>query len=182
LPDKDNRVATGYFDGNGLILGFLCHRKVLRRIVFELFQEYPVRRDLRLEVPVGVAAHSHSNRARGAVPGQPDDADINAKVFSSKLGAQSGFLRGLQQPRFDFQIPEGVGAHGPFRRQTVEISRAGQLDRFQDKLGRGPSDDHGQIIGRAGGRAQSLHLGRQVSEKALRIKDGLAFLEEVGLV
>ncbi len=60
--------------------------------------------------------------------------------------------------------------------------RGGQLDGLHRGLGGGAADDDRQVVRRASGRAEALHLFGQESDERLRVQDGLGLLIQVALV
>src|SRR4029453_11564919 len=89
---------------------------------------------------------------------QADDAHIVAEVLAAELGADAGLLRQLQNGLLEGDVAERVAELAAFGREVVEILRARQLGSLDCQLGRRSSDDDGEVIGRARGRAESLHL------------------------
>jgi len=57
--------------------------------MLELFQENAVLGDLAERLPVRRAADRDRDRARRAVPRQPDHPDIVAEVLAAELGADA---------------------------------------------------------------------------------------------
>ena len=116
------------------------------------------------------------------MPRQPDHARFQAEPLAAELGPQPDAARGLHQRGLELEVPEGMPGGRAAGGQAVQVAGRGELDGLQGQLGRGPADDHRQVIRRAGGGAQRLHLARQVVDQALGVEDGLGFLEQEGLV
>ena len=68
------------------------------------------------------------------------------------------------------------------RGQAVQFLGGGQLDGLHALVGRGAADDKGDMVGRAGGRAQVFHLLDQELVELVRGQQRLGLLVEHGLV
>ena len=115
--------------------------------------------------------------------GQADDADVVCHVFSAELGAEADFVGFLQQFFFECDVAEGTSCLVASRRQrVVEVGR-GEFYGEEVFLGTRSADDEGDVVGRAGSRAEALHLLDQEGHQCAGVLDaGLCFLIEVGLV
>ena len=83
---------------------------------------------------------------------------------------------------FELEVAEGAARFVARRRQIVVVVAGSELDREHRAFGRGAADHEGDVVRRAGGRAEALHLVDEVGDELLRIEDSLGFLIEVGLV
>ncbi len=113
---------------------------------------------------------------------QAHDAHVEGEVLAPELRADPGLPRRLEQVGLELDVAEGLALLVAPRGQPVERLRRGQLDRLQARLGRGPADDEGEVIRRARGGAQRLHLLGQVLHEAHGVEQRLRLLEEAGLV
>ena len=93
------------------------------------------------------------------MPRQPYDPHIVAEVFTPKLCADSQIARNAHELLFQNRIPKCTAQVTAGAGQVVQISRAGQFNRFEGHLRGGTAHHKRQVIGRAGGRAQGFHFG-----------------------
>ena len=153
-----------------------------RRVGLELLEEHAVAGDLAERLAVGAAADGHAHRAAGAVAGQADDAHVVAEVLAAELGADAGLLAELQHLLLELDVAERVAELAALGGQAVEVAGAGQLGGLDRDLGAGAADDHGEVVRRAGGRAERLHLLEQPGQQRLLVEQRLGLLEQVALV
>src|SRR5664279_500578 len=102
---------------------------------------------------------------RCAVWQQADDAHIKGEILAAKLRTDPTLLGGFEDAGFKLDVPEGLAQLVALGRERVEVFGRGELDGFEAGLGRGAPDDNGQVVGRAGGGAEVLHL---VDDKRLQ--------------
>ena len=113
---------------------------------------------------------------------QADDAHVVGHVFAAELGAETD-LAGLFPHLFlEFHVAEsatrGIAGGG----QVVVIFAGGEFHREEVALGGGAADDEGDVVRRAGGRAEGLHLAHEERHEGAGIEDGLGLLVEVAFV
>ena len=70
----------------------------------------------------------------------------------------------------------------PVGRQRVEVAGRGVLGRLQRELGRRAADDDGQVVRRAGGRAERAQLLVEEPQHRRAVQQRLGLLEQVALV
>ncbi len=116
------------------------------------------------------------------MPWEADDPDIVSKELSAELGADPQLVRLVEQFLLQLQIAERLAVLVPLGGEVVVILGGGELDRLQARVSTGTADDHGDVIRRAGGSAELLHLADQESQKAFRGQQRLRLLEKGGLV
>ncbi len=85
--------------------------------------------------------------------GQADHPNIVAEILAAELGADAEVLGQFVDFVFQLNIAKGLAVLVALGRQVVEIVGGGQLHHLQVELGRRAADDHGQVVGRAGGGA-----------------------------
>ena len=153
-----------------------------RRVAFELLEEDAVAGDLAERLTVGRAGHRHRHRAARPVAGQADDAHVVAEVLAAELGADPGALGELEHLALEVEVAEPVAGRRAGRRQRVEVVRRRQLGGLHGELGRRPADDDGEVVRRAGGGAERLHLLEQPRQQRLLVEQRLGLLEQVRLV
>ena len=151
-------------------------------IVVELFNPDAFFVDLALDVAVGGAGDAHADRAGGAVARQADDADVVGHVLAAELGAEADLPGFFEELLFELDVAEGAGGFVAGGGQTVIVVAGGELHREHRAFGGGAADHEGDVVRRAGGRAEALHLFDEVGNELGRVEDGLRFLIEVGLV
>ena len=160
----------------------MTSRKEARRIGLQLFEEHAVGGDLALRLTVGRARHGHRHRAAGAVAGQADDAHVVAEVLAAELRADAGLLGEPQHLGLQLDVAEGVTRHRALGRQRVEVVRRRQLGGLDGQLRRRAADHDGEVIRRAGGGAQRLHLLEDERQQRRLVEQRLGLLVEVRLV
>ena len=199
-PVSESRVFTGCFDSSarisaigrlrsmsttraaGDVLGDAGVGQVVRRVGLELLEEDALGGDLAERLPVGRAGHRDRDRAGGAVPGQPDHADVVAEVLAAELRADPEGLGELEDLLLELEVAEAVRGHRARGRQVVEVVRRGVLRGLERELRRRAADDDGQVVRRAGGRAERADLLVEELQHPRRVEDRLGLLEEEGLV
>ena len=113
---------------------------------------------------------------------QADDADIVAEILAAELRTDPHLTGQLQNRLFHFEIAERLAVFVAVCGQIVEITRAGELDRFQVELGRGAADDDRKMIGRAGGCAERADFLIQKRDHLVFVHDSGCLLKQEGLV
>jgi hypothetical protein len=116
------------------------------------------------------------------VAGQADDPHVVAEVLAAELRADLRPARQLEDLRLELVVPEALAELVAGLREGVEVAGRRQLGRLHRDLGRRAADHDGQVVRRAGGRAQRPDLRVQELEHAGLVQDGLGLLVEVALV
>ena len=150
--------------------------------MLELFEEDAVAGDLAERLAVGAAAHRDGDGAARAVAREPDDPDVVAEVLAAELCADPRLLREREHLRLELDVAEAVTEQRAGRRQRVEVAGARQLGRLECRLGRRAADDDGEVVRRAGRRAERLHLLEDPRQQRLLVEQCLRLLEQVALV
>ena len=96
--------------------------------------------------------------------GRRIDPHVVAEVLAAELGADAEILGELADLRFEREVAEGAPVRRAGRRQGVEVAGGGELDGLQVELGGQAADHDGEVIGRAGGRAEGQDLFLQEGE------------------
>ena len=156
--------------------------QVVRRVGLELLEEHALRRDLRERLTVGRAGHRDGDRARRAVARQSDHAHVVAEVLAAELRADPEAARHLEDLGLHVEVAEGMSRSGSRRRQAVEVAGARVLRGLERELGRGPADDDGQVVRRAGGGADRAQLLVEELPHRRGVEHGLGLLEQQRLV
>ena len=155
----------------------------LRGVLVHLLQPDTVGVDLGLDVAVGGAAHTHTDGAAGTVARQTDHADVVGQVLATKLGTETDFVGLLEELLLQVDVAEGAACLVARGGQVVIVLDAAELDGEKVLFGRRATDDEADVVGRAGCRAEALHLLHQErQERALVLDGGLGHGVEVGLV
>src|SRR3954468_17898328 len=108
--------------------------KVLRRVGLQRLQEDAFRGDASERLPVSAARDRDGDGTRGAVPREPDDADVVAEVLAAELRTDAERLRQLEHLLLQLDVTEAVPRAITRRRQRVEIARAGVLGGLEGEL------------------------------------------------
>ncbi len=142
----------------------------------------PSARDPAERLPVGRAGDGEGDRAGSAVPRQPDHPDVVAEVLAAELRADAEGLGQLEDLLLQLEVAEAVGTGRSFGRQVVEVVRRGVLRGLQGELGAGAADHDGEVVRRAGGRAERLDLLVEELQQTGRVEHRLRLLEQERLV
>ena len=151
-------------------------------LVVELLYPHAVGVDLRLDVAVGRAADSEADGAARAVARQTYHAHVMGEILAAELGSETDFPCLLKQLLLQLHIAESASALVACGWQLVVVVGGGELHGEQVLLGGGSSDHEGNVVGRAGGRAEGLHFGHEEGHEGSWIEYGLGLLVKVGLV
>ena len=115
--------------------------------------------------------------------GQTNDTDIVGQRLAAELGTQTDFLRFHEQLVLQVDVAESTAGLIACGGQIVIILDGGQLHGEQVLLGRGSTDNKGDVIGRTSCCSQALHLLHQErNERSLVLDGGLGHGVEIGLV
>ncbi len=114
--------------------------------------------------------------------GEADHPGVEAEVLAAELGPDAGLPGQVEDHLLHLQVAEGPAVLVAGGGEPVEVAAGGQLDRLEGGLGRGAADDHGEVVGRAGGGAQRAQLLLEEAAHRRRVQQGLGLLEEQGLV
>ena len=153
-----------------------------RGVGLELFEKHSVARDLAERLTVGAARHRHGHGATRAVTRQTNHPHVVAEVLAAELGADARLLGELQDFGFEVEVAEAMAGLAAVCRQRIEVSSARQLRDFYRVLGRRSADHDGEVVRRARGGAERLHLLEQPGQQRLFVEQRLGFLEKVALV
>ena len=113
---------------------------------------------------------------------KPDDPDVMAEVLASELGADTGLLAELEEAALELDIAEPVAEWRARGGKGVEITGRGELGRLDRELGRGATDDDREVVRRAGGGAEGLHLVEHPRDERRLVQERLGLLVEEALV
>jgi hypothetical protein len=152
------------------------------RVVIEVLDPDPLPVDASLDVAVGRAGDAHAHGAGGAVAREPDHADVVGEVLAAELGPDAQLVGCLEELRLQLQVAEGDALRAAGGGQAVVVAGRGELHRLEVGLRRGAADDGRDVVRRAGGRAQVLHLVDQELLQLARLEERLGLLPEHGLV
>ncbi len=113
---------------------------------------------------------------------QPHHAHVVAEVLATELRADAERLGELEDLLLQLEVAEAVGVHRALGGQVVEVVRRGVLGGLEGELRAGAADDHGQVVRRAGGRAERADLLVEEGQHPLGVEDRLGLLEQERLV
>mmetsp|Transcript_125331 Transcript_125331/g.350974 ORF Transcript_125331/g.350974 Transcript_125331/m.350974 type:complete len:447 (+) Transcript_125331:697-2037(+) len=151
-------------------------------VLLQLLNEDALLVDPRDDLPVRAAGDAQADGARSAVPRQSDDTAVVGEVLAAELRAHPQILASLQQLGLPLQVAKCPAVLVPRGRQVVVVASARELHGLQVHLCRGAADDHGDMVWRACGGSQRLHLLLEERLQLLRVQQGLRLLVEVRLV
>src|SRR5262245_42812883 len=81
-----------------------------------------------------------------------------AEIFAAELRSDPKGLGQFVNLLFHVARPESMTILRALCGQTVEVAAGRKLDGFERELRRSAADDHGEVVGRAGGGAQRQDL------------------------
>ena len=113
---------------------------------------------------------------------QADDPDVEGEIFPAELRAVAGLLRRLEELLLHLDVAERLASLVPGRGQVVEVPRGGELHRLQARLGGGAADDEREVVRRARGGPERLHLLDEELLERGGVQQRLRLLVEVRLV
>ena len=113
---------------------------------------------------------------------QPHHADVVAEVLAAELRADAERLGQLEDLFLQLDVAEPVGRHAALGGQVVEVVGRGVLRGLQRELRRRAADHDGQVVRRAGGRAERADLLVQELQHPGRVEHRLGLLEQERLV
>ncbi len=148
----------------------------------EFFDPYTVAVDLRLDVAVGRAAHSHTHGAACAVARHADHADVVSEILAAELCAETQAMGCLEKFFLEFDVTEGMSILISLCGKVVIIFYGGFLHCGKVGFGRSASDHERDVVGRTGGRAEGLHLLDEERHECLPVEDSFGFLIKICLV
>ena len=151
-------------------------------ILLKLLDPDTVLVDFGLGVAIRGTRDGEADRTRGTVTRQADDADVEGEPLAAELRADAELMRDLEELSLERGVAEGAAMLVARRRERVVVMRRGQLDGLHGRLGGGTADDEREVIRRARGGAERLHLLGQERDERLRIQDSLGLLVEVTLI
>ncbi len=113
---------------------------------------------------------------------QADDAYVEREIPAAELRPDAARPGGLEDFVLQLGVTEGLAQCVAFEGQRVEVFGRGELDGLEAGFGRGTTDDDHEVIGRARGGAQMLHLVDDERLQALRVQQRLGLLKQEGFV
>ena len=126
--------------------------------------------DFRFYVPVGTAGDADADGAGSAVAGHADDTDVVGEGFAPELGSDPDPLPRFFRGPFPARCP-GKSARVRFLRP--EGCRSTPVDAsfvtFMQVSALVPPDDKGDVVRRAGRRAEILHFFRAEGSQPVRM-------------
>ena len=151
--------------------------------VVHLLYPYAVFVDLRLDVPVGGAAHTESDRAACAVARQSYHAYVVSHILSSELGAETYLAGLLKELLLELDVTESPSRLVSASWKSVIIVSGCELYGEKVLLSGSSAHYYRDVIWRAGSSSESLHLLHEERHERTRILDArLGLLIEIGLV
>ena len=171
--DLDDDVAARRADADRvvLVLAEVDARvgKEAGRVGLELLEEDALGGDLAEHLPVGRARDRDGDGQRGAVAGEAHDPHVVAEVLAAELRADAELAGQLEHLLLELGVAEAVA--GGRRRTSAACrgtSREAYLAVFEGELGARAADDDGEVVGRAGRRAERCAASRRGSASSRR--------------
>ena len=157
-------------------------RQEARGILLQLFEEDALGRDLGLDVAVGRAAHADGHGARSRMARSADHPHVVHEILAAELGADAALAADFQHLLLPFQVAEAASALVARGGQLVEVAGRSLLHRRKAHLGRRAADADGQVVGRAGRRAEVEDMLLDEFRERLLVQQRLGLLVEESLV
>ena len=152
-------------------------------ILIHLLQPDTLLVDLRLDVTVGRAANTHTDRAACTVARQTDYADIVSEILTAKLCTQTNLVSLFEKLVLQVDVTEGTTGLITCCRQLVVVLDRSQLHGKKVLLSRSTTDNEGDMVRRTCSCTQTLHLLYEEWEQCTLILDSsFGHRVEVGLV
>ncbi len=111
-----------------------------------------------------------------------DNAYVVCEIFAAELCTETETVCRFEKFLLKLDIAEGVPVFITLGGKIVIIFYRSFLDRGKVSFGRCAADHESDMIWRARGCAESLHLLDKERHKCLLVEDSLCFLIEIGLV
>ena len=148
-----------------------------------LFKPYALGVDFRLDVAVGTTGDTETDGAAGPMSRQSYDPHVVGEGFAPELRSESNLVRLEEQSLLELDIAEGTSRVVAGGGQRIIVVGRGEFDGEEVLLGRGASDDKGNMVRRAGCRSETAHLlNEKRNERVLVLDARFGLLIEVGLV
>mmetsp|Transcript_89174 Transcript_89174/g.277220 ORF Transcript_89174/g.277220 Transcript_89174/m.277220 type:complete len:556 (-) Transcript_89174:395-2062(-) len=156
--------------------------QVLGGLPLQLLEEDALLRDPGLGLAVGGAGDADADRAGGAVPGQPDHADVMHEVLSTVLRSDAQVLGYVLDLCLPLEVAECSPSSAAGGGKPVQVLAAGQLDRLQIHVSGQATDDESQVVRRARGRAYVRDLLGNELREGLLVQRAFSLLEKLRLI
>src|SRR5207245_8015962 len=104
------------------------------RIGFECFQKHALCGDLAENLTVRRARDANPDRQARTMTRQPDHPDIVAEVFAAELRSDAQAAGQFEHLLLETAVTIGLAITVPLRRQRIQKTAAGELDRLQVHL------------------------------------------------
>ena len=158
-------------------------RNQLCWVLVHLLQPDTVLVDLSLDVAVGRAAYTHTDRAAGTMTRQTDDTDVVSQVLTTKLCTQANFVSLIEELVLQVDVAEGTTSLITCCRQLIIVLDRSQLHGKEVLLGRSTTYNECDVVRRTCCCTEALHLlNEEWEEGAFVLDSGLGHRVEVGLV
>ena len=176
-----HRAVKVDFNCRSEVHGIAC-RNVVFRMVFHLFEPEAVLVNLCLDVTVSRAAHTDRNRAACSVARSANHANVVHQVLAAELSANARLLANVENLFFHFEVAENTAAFGTAGRNIVEVAAASELHHVRVHFGRGSANHDREVVRRASGSTERLHLFGEELFQGLRVEERLGHGPVVSLV
>ena len=158
-------------------------RNQLCWVLVHLLQPDTVLVDLSLDVAVGRAAYTHTDRAAGTMTGQTDDTDVVSQVLTTKLCTQANLVSLIEELVLQVDVAESTAGLITCCRQLIIVLDRSQLHGKEVLLGRSTTDNECDVVRRTCCCAEALHLlYEEWEEGAFVLDSSFGHRVEVGLV
>ena len=147
-----------------------------------MFEENTLFGNLCLDVPVGAATYSESDRAGGCMTRQTDHPYVVYQIFTPELSSDSALTTDFQHLLFPFKVAERPTALVSRGRQMVEVSGRSLLHRSEVHLGRCSPDDQRQMVRRTCRCSQIHNVSLDEFGQRLLVEQRFGLLIEERLV
>ena len=154
-----------------------------RRIAIHLFKPDTVFINFSLDVTVGRATNTHTDRTACSVARQTNHADIVCQVLTAELSSKTNLVSFFEQFVFQVNIAECTSGFVACSRQVIVIFNRSEFNCKQVLLCAGTTDNECDVIRRTSCSTQCFHLFYQERKQCAFILDSsLSHRVEVSLV
>ncbi len=161
----------------------ILFRNQFRRIAVHHFEPNTILVNLCLDVAVGRARNTHTNRTTCTMTRQTNHTDVMSQILATKLSSKTNLVSFLQQLLFQIHVAECTSRLVTRRWQRVIVFDRSELHRQEVLLSRRTTNHESNVVRRTSRRAETLHLLHQEWEQSTLVLNGsLSHWVEVSLV
>mmetsp|Transcript_260 Transcript_260/g.593 ORF Transcript_260/g.593 Transcript_260/m.593 type:complete len:337 (+) Transcript_260:962-1972(+) len=182
LPDMVHGLVQVNLDDLCAQLVLRHFRQVLVWVALQLLQEQTLAGDLAHGLAISRAGYTDAHRARGSMARHANDLHIMAEVFAPKLRPDAHLACHVENLLLPFQVSECAAIRITAGGQPIQVPAAGHLHCLEVLFCAQAPNNHGQVVGGAGGCPQGLDLLIQECLQGFGVQQSLGLLVQHCLV